>query len=123
MNAYNRDIGETGTVKENLRMGKVYIVQKKDCFHMDKRSNQENVKGASHKTICRKSEVSSLQPPTPNKEEKMKLAGKVDGVPPQLKGPRTCLQCSSTKTPLWRNGPLGPKVSSICSVHCSVFSY
>eukprot|EP00271_Cylindrocystis_brebissonii_P009062 TRINITY_DN23670_c0_g1_i1.p1 TRINITY_DN23670_c0_g1~~TRINITY_DN23670_c0_g1_i1.p1 ORF type:complete len:376 (+),score=54.65 TRINITY_DN23670_c0_g1_i1:285-1412(+) len=35
------------------------------------------------------------------------------GSPSALKGPKACAQCGNTKTPLWRNGPPGPK--SLCN--------
>ena len=54
-------------------------------------------------------EHSAMQPTTPSKMKEGKEAS-VRYFQTQKAGPKSCLQCGSTKTPLWRNGPLGPKV-------------
>ena len=63
---------------------------------------------------------SALEPTTPNKEEDRKSSltrGGNSNVElarsPAKCGPKFCLQCGSTKTPLWRNGPLGAKVCGL----------
>lgn len=34
---------------------------------------------------------------------------------------RRCANCDTTSTPLWRNGPRGPKVINMCPLHQSLY--
>lgn len=48
------------------------------------------------------------QPPPPSSSAKAHRAGSNGGGDPLLA--RRCANCDTTSTPLWRNGPRGPKV-------------